>query len=106
MSFFEDLQNKPLHTRWLIAILVMVILMAGVIYFWYASFKNFLAGSFEIQKQEEISVSQETELESFWGSLKDLLGDLSIDTSRWKELSASLNKLSNLFHQVKNSIDK
>jgi len=106
MSFFEDLQIKSLRTRWLIAILTMVVLMAGIIYFWYASFKNLLSGSFEVKNQEKISVSQETEPEGFLSSLKGLLSDLSIDISRWKEFGASLNKLPGLFDQVKNSFGK
>ena len=104
MSFLTDLQNKPLRTRWFIAIVFTFVIMSAVVYFWYNSLQNVLSGSFKVANQSNIT-SKNTTQESFLSSLKGLFGDLSIDTSRLKEIKASIPKLSEVFQQFKGSAD-
>ena len=77
--------------------------MSAVVYFWYNSLQNVLSGSFEVANQSNIT-SKNTNQESFFSSLKGLFGDLSIDTSRLKEIRASVPSFSDFVQQIKNSV--
>ncbi len=98
MSFLNELQNKPLRTRWLIVIVLTIIIMSAVGYFWYVSLRNVLSGSFEVTPNQEKVAQKNDNQESFLGSLKSLFGDLDIDTSRLKEIRASMPKFSDFFN--------
>jgi len=77
--------------------------MSAVVYFWYNSLQNVLSGSFKVANQSNIT-SKNTTQESFLSSLKSLFGDLSIDTSRLKEIKASAPSFSDFIQQIKNSV--
>lgn len=88
MDIWERIDKMPLKNRQMILIVVTAIIMTGVIYVWYRSFENSLAGSFQVEnKTEEDTVSEQSET---GGSLFDLFGDIDIDWSRFKDLKEKI----------------
>lgn len=100
MDLFERINNISLRTRMIIAVIIAVFCMSVVVYIWYASFTNSLSGSFEVVAPSQNSAraigSQSINDESFFASLRSLVGDINFGMGHFSEIRESFT---NIFSQ-------